>query len=474
MSKNSFIIIAVIFVALAASSCEKQLDQLPISYSSVDLAYSSPSGIEAAVAGAYSGIQSAGQYGFNMVYFAEIRSDNTDLEDLTINQGQYGDFETFRLIPQNTTLNDTWVSMYQTIQRCNIVLNRIDAIKGMDETTKTKRKGEMKFIRALTYFNLVRIWGNVPLVTKETDDAFESFNQNRSPVADIYTQIETDLAAAVSALPSAAEATGRATLGAANALLGKVYLTEKKYTQAISALQTVIGKYSLAANFSDVFQDNSVESIFEIQYISGGLGEGSSFSNQFAPKNSGAELKIDGTTGGDNRPTTDLFNAYSNTDTRKAVTIKKVTDGRMYAGKWVVPVAKSGDGDKNSIVLRYADVLLMLSEALNEQGYATTGQAFDLLNMVRTRANMPVYQSGDLPDQNSFRDAVFNERRLELATENHRWFDLVRTGRAVQVMNAYFIASGSISRVDDHQILFPIPQTQIDASGNKILQNAGY
>ncbi len=463
----------VIFI----SSCDKELDLKPISEVSFDSAFDTPEDLENNVAGVYSSLQEPEQYGYYFSFFMEIRSDNTRLEDLTIDAGQFGNFETFLLEASNRRINSTWISMYQTIQRANIVLNRIDGVSGLDNTLKAKRKGEVKFLRALTYFNLVRIWGDVPLILTETEDAFESFNHTRTPLSEVYTQIETDLTEAISEL-SAPYDYGRVTKEAAQTLLGKVYLTQNKFSEAVTMLQSVIGKYQLEPIFSDVFEvEDNKENIFEIQYKSGGFGEGSSFSNQFAPLGSASELNINGTTSGDNIPTQDLYNAYSSTDVRRDYTIKSIIDGRFYSGKFVEPLASQSDSDKNFIVLRYADVLLMLAEAMNEVSYDATGTglAYQYLNEVRNRAGLTTPLTNvDLPSQEAFRNAIANERRLELATENHRWFDLVRTGKMVQVMNNHFATEGISATAKEFNNLYPIPQAQIDASGNKLTQNAEY
>ncbi|WP_299549864.1 RagB/SusD family nutrient uptake outer membrane protein [Seonamhaeicola sp.] len=472
---RKYIIYSLIITFTFFVSCDKELDLEPISETGFNGAFDTAVDIENAVAGVYSGLQTIEQYGYHFSFFSEVRSDNTNLEDLTVNAGQFGNFETFSLESANRRINETWVSMYQTIQQANLVLNRIDLVDDMSESTKTKRKGEVRFIRALTYFNMVRFWSDVPLILTETEDAFESFQHARTPSSQVYTQIENDLIQCITELPATPDNIGRVTEGAAQALLGKVYLTQGKFSEAVSALQDVVGNYSLLPNFEDVFStENSAESIFEIQYKSGGFGEGSSFSNNYAPRSAGPELGINGTTLGDNIPTQELYDSFDVADLRRDVTVKSILDGRFYSGKLVSPVASQGDSDKNFIVLRYADALLMLAEALNEVSYDPSGLAFTYLNQIRQRAGLADLTNIHLPDQESFRMAVSNERRWELATENHRWFDLVRTGKAVEVMNTHFITEGEPYSMNENNTLFPIPQTQIDASSGLLTQNSGY
>ncbi len=460
------------------SSCTKKLDLQPISTVGIDNAYKTSKDADQAIAGAYDALQQPAQYGTNFPFFMEVPSDNSELENLTINAGILAQFERFTLTADNTTLDASWVGLYDGIQRCNVLLNRLPAIS-MDQTAKTTRGGEAKFIRALSYFNLVRLWGDVPLVVDEIKDPFTAFNDTRQPQDVVYTQIIKDLQDAVNALPptySAADI-GRATRGAAQTLLAKVYLTKKQYADAATLLKSVItsGNYKLYANFSDVFalaNENGAESIFEIQYKSGGLGEGSTFAADFIPQNSNSLIGGVGSALGNNEPTADLYNSYEPADKRKDM-IGKLPDGRLYTKKYLETVKAPGDGDRNFIVLRYADVLLMYAEALNEQGYVSGGDAFTYLNQIRVRAGLQGYTSTDLPDQASFRLAVEKERRFELAFENHRWFDLLRTGRAIAVMNQSVPGTGKIT-IDAHNLLFPIPAIEINASAGKLTQNPGY
>ena len=268
---------------------------------------------------------------------------------------------------------------------------------------------------------------------------------------------------------------GRANRGSAQTLLGKVHLTLGNWSEAIAALRNVSG-FSLQPNFADNFgiaNENGVESIFEVQFQAGN-GEGSPYPNQVAPVGSADELLNGiGSQRGENIPTDMLFDSFEAGDLRRDVSIGVLANGvTKYASKLVdIPVADF-DSDLNVIVLRYADVLLMLAEALNEESYVTDGEAFDLLNQIRTRAGLSSLTSGDLPNQGSFRDAVLEERRHEFVSENQRWFDLVRTGRAVEVMNA----STSAFTVNDFQLIYPIPLSALDAINNPAIfpQNPGY
>lgn len=461
---------------LLGSSCEDFLNQEPISNGSVTGFYKTEADIEQGVNGAYSSLQSYKQYGANFIYFMEVRADNTEVESITTSGGIYGDFDLFRTATTNTILDLTWAGCYEGIQRCNLVLDNIDKVQ-MDETLKQQYKGEMLFIRALTYFNLVRIWGDVPLVTTGVENPFDAFNFTRASSTEVYQQIVTDLTNASASLSEKVDKarTGAVTAGAANALLGKVYLTLKDYSNAEIVLKKVIESkvYKCLDTYAEVFNvlnKNSKESIFEIQYNKDVTDQGSRFANIFAPKGSTEITGGVGTTLGDNVPTKEFMKQYEVGDLRKDASIGQVSDGRSYCKKFVAAPVLPNQSDANFIVLRYADVLLMYAEALNENGYEADGDALYYLNKIRERAGLNAYTAKELSDQSLFREAVWKERRFELAFENHRWFDLVRTGKAVEAMNA----SGGEFTVASYQLVYPIPQSQIDAAPDKMTQNELY
>lgn len=454
------------------TSCKDDLNLSPESSNSAEDFFKTQQDVEQALIGVYDALQSGGQYGLNFIYLMEVRSDNSFSRSITNSGGEFGDIELFREQPANSRLNATWSSCYQGIQRANTVLNRVNTVS-IAETDMQRIIGEAKFMRALTYFNMVRIWGGVPLMTAETDDPFAYADMPRATEDAVYELIEADLQEAISLLPQQQE-TGRATKGAAQTLLGKVYLTRHRYTETVTMLQNVLGTYSLLNNYADVFataNENNAESIFEIQYQSGLNGEGSAFANYMAINQSQVS---NGAVYGDNQPTPALANLYATGDTRKTVNIGNL-NGSLFCNKYMETLSLNADGNKNFIVLRYADVLLMYAEALNEISYSANSDAFTYLNMVRERALPGAgYTTGQLPDQESFRQAVALERRLELAFENHRWFDLVRTGKAVETINSSTLKNGATGNIQPYRLYYPIPQTQIDASAGAIIQNPGY
>ncbi|GAA3580601.1 RagB/SusD family nutrient uptake outer membrane protein [Snuella lapsa] len=485
-------IVIIFILTIIFISCSNELDLAPISTPSAANFLKSAADVDVAVNAAYDALQQQGLYGESLNYLFEVRSDNSDESSLGGRGGIVSDIDLFSVRSSNAVLEATWKDAYLGIQRCNAILNRIEDIDDMDASTKSIRKGEVQFIRGLIYFNLVRVFGDVPLVVTETIDPFDAFGEGRDTAASVYAQIVTDLTAAASALPASQSVVGKTTKGAAYALLGKVELTLGNYSEAIAALGNVNG-YSLVPNYADIFgesNENNQESIFEVQYESGkgssfsvngegtGIGEGSVYSNLFGPFGGGA-LVVNGSSNGSNRPTQDLWDSYDPADIRRDVNIGQFgVDNVLYPKKLVAATAGPLDSGINSIVLRYADVILMHAEALNEQGYVADGPAFDLINQIRNRAGLADLTSATVTNQAEFRLAIENERRWELAFENHRWPDLVRTGRAVEVMNGHETNTGGVpvtlNNISGNQLIYPVPQSEIDTNPALLPQNPGY
>ena len=465
--------IAVIFLSAAAAvACNGFINLDPISEQGANGFYKGEYEMNQALSAVYSTLQSADQYGSQNGYacFMELPSDNTYNLNTTQNGGRYAAFDNFTVDATNAQVASTWISCYNTIQKANIVIDRSNSPEvTLSETAKAQITGQAYFLRALTYFNLVRIWANVPLITSEVLNVNEAFNHVQSAPADIYPVIISDLEKAINSLPEswpAADA-GRATKGAARTLLGKVYLTLGDYSSAMTQLNSVIGKYSLLPKFSDVFSvtnKNNAETIFAVQFDKTAQGEG--YPSNSDPMQNGSDVN--------NLPSKNLIALFNaNPDDRKDATIIDAGAKGIRNYKYHDTVGSNNGLGFDIIVLRYADVLLMAAEALNEQNYGGK-EALGYLNDIRKRAHATEYTYTDLPNQGAFRDAVEKERRLELAFENHRWFDLVRTGKALSVVNAN--DGGSVLKVNaqKYQLLFPIPQSEIDASGNKLVPNEGY
>ncbi|MEM6844053.1 MAG: RagB/SusD family nutrient uptake outer membrane protein [Bacteroidota bacterium] len=274
----------------------------------------------------------------------------------------------------------------------------------------------------------------------------------------------------------------RASVGAAKTLLGKVHLTRQNYAEAADVLREVIdqGTYSLQPDYQTLFtngNDDLPETIFEIKFLSGNLGEGNGFSSVFTPPRFDMAI-FPGNMQGSGRivPTAEVANTYEPGDLRRVASVAdsvQLVDGtfaeNIYGLKFVdFTTGLVGDGGINFIALRYADVLLMYAEALNEQG--STAEAITYLNQVRSRAGLTPVNG---LNQEEFRLQVESERWVEFLSEGHRWFDLVRTGRAQTVMNDYFASKGLNFTLEDHELLMPIPQEEIDIDPN-LAQNIGY
>ncbi|MBD2702926.1 RagB/SusD family nutrient uptake outer membrane protein [Spirosoma sp. BT702] len=472
--------ILVGLVALSLTACkEKFLDLNPISAVGTTSFYKSQSDVLTALNGAYGALQSNGQYG-QFYVVSEIPSDDTR-PVLSGSVTDQDEFDKFYIRTTNPYTLGRWNDGYRGIYRCNAIIERAGGVP-MNETLKARIIGEAKFLRALMYFNMVRVFGDVPLVLTEITDPLQGYDYARAPVADVYTQIVKDLADAEASLSVSYTGTdvGRATRGAAKSLLGKVYLTQKKYAEAATKLKEVVdaNTYSLLPSYADLFKaanKNNKESIFEVQYKKGNLGEGSPFANAYAPENSGnAVIQFGG--GGNNQPTTDLVNSYEANDPRRAVSMATsytnssgVRVDYNYIRKYLDPPTVVNDADDNWYVLRYADVLLMYAEALNET--AKTAEALPYLNQIRKRVGLA---DKAVTSQADMRLAIEQERRIELAFEGHRWFDLVRTSRALPVLQAKATAIGIKTALSENLLVFPIPQSQIDINPGKIKQNPGY
>ena len=457
--------IAILLTAVAGlTACQKDFLELkPLSQPNVDNFYTTSNDFNNAVNGAYDALQSSTQYGGDYNTIIETRSDNVLDNDPSSGSGLRYNIDRFIEPTTNSVLRDTWGSLYTGINRCNLILDKIDAIP-MDATLKARYKGEAQFIRALSYFNLVRLWGKVPLVlTAGTTTEARSYTRNE--IADVYAAIEKDLTAAATGLPVSYTGNdiGRATSGSAKGLLGKVYVTEKKYDLAVNTLKELVNgtTYQLLSNIADVFavtNKNNLELLFSVKYKKGGsLGEGHG--------------SWYGTSIGDNIEPS-LRAAYSASDKRLPLTVQVPVPTSINAvpRKFYDELSTTNDVGNDFPVLRFADVLLLYAEALNEVGYQANGEAFTVLNRIRTRAGVSSYTAAQLATKEAFRTATINERRLELALENDRWFDLIRTGTAVEAIKVTGITMPA------YRVYYPIPQSEIDVYNNKTTfpQNEGY
>ena len=419
---------------------------------------------------AYGILQAEGVYELANLVLGELPSDNTWDEVPSNDNGNYGQLDLFSMTSANTIIDKAWSHHYKGIQQCNVILNRVDGIADMPEAEKTNIKGEMYFLRGLMYFNLVRIFGDVQLVTKETTNPNDFFGQVRTPKEEVYKQIVKDLTEAFTMLPDVPAAKGRAVKGAAAGVLGKVYLTLKDYDNSLKYLQEVekMG-YSLLddpAGIFDVNNKGSKEVIFDVQFESGinGNSEGSRAFQKFCPSGT-----VSGALG-HNLPTKEVYGLFADNDKRKSAYFIVTKNGVIGTAKLKQTSNTVADGGSNIIVLRYADVLLMLAECYAEKD--NLSKANEYLNFIKERAGIDKITINDAA---LLKEEIALERRKELVNEGHRWFDLVRTGKAVGVMNAYFARTPGYNGITISELNYvqPIPQAQIDTD-SATKQNEGY
>jgi hypothetical protein len=482
-------LILMLLVVLFTNACKKDFLDLedPTRISAEDL-YKDANGLNLAVNAAYGSLQDIygkGSGGVGMYLFGEVPSDNSTA---IVSGAGLSDLEFFITAPENANLSTMWTNLYRGIARCNAIIDRSPAID-MSTALKERYVAEVKFLRALMYFNAVRIWGGVPLVTKELKTVDESLIYGRETQANVYAQIEKDLTDAEAVLPvsyTVATDLGRATRGAAKAVLGKVYLTQGKFDLCKGKLAELLPQatnpygYDLLTNYADVYSitgELNKEVIFAVRYSKSGLGTGSPFFNWFLPEATGSTIAKVGGASGYNTVRQDLFDAFPTTDLRRDLSIGKYvgTTTVLYTKKYMDNPSNGFDADNDWIVIRYADVMLMYAEAENELN--GPANAVSYINDIRRRAygvanNLTAAQTAN---QATMRLAIETERRLELNMEGHRWFDLVRTKRAVEVMNAHFtkyaIKNGTNTvQISDRNTLFPIPLREIQINP-KIIQN---
>lgn len=447
------------------TSCgDSFFDLEPASSVTIDKVYKTASDYNVAVIGCYAKLQS--QVNF-YTECCEYRSDNLSLGAPTAGTQDRYDIDHFTEKPSNGILSSYWANFNNNVYRCNLLLDQIDGAN-FAENLKKQYKGEAMFIRALNYFNMYRIWGGVP-ATKHVVSAAEALKVARYSDEQMFDLIAGDLKEIVdnNYLPETYSSAdmGRATSGAAKALLGKVYLTFHKWTEAKDILSQLIGKYQLVSPIAQVFNvdnKNNNEIIFAVHFNKEIEGEGHSYWYNLTNASD------------DTNQTSSLLNTFPTGDARKdLITYVQVEKNVRLMNKFYdtkSPTFKTVGNDQ--ILLRYADVLLMYAEALNEIQYdASEGSlALKYLNAVRQRAGISNLTVKQLPTQEKFRKGILIERQREFPYEGQRWFDLVRMGFAKSVM-----AENGVE-IKDYQLLFPIPQQEIEKVGDKSIlwQNPGY
>lgn len=467
----------VLYILLSLGCGKKFVNLVPQHVIDVGNYYKTEADLKAVLTGTYGSLRDI--YNGYWIY-TELPSDNAQV--FTENEGGYGEFDWLTYRPTGG-VSAPWNQGYRTIASTNIILDHIGNIS-LSDAARKQYTGEAKFIRALMYFNLVKFYGAVPLVLKEIKTEEEAYTYARSTAGDIYRQIEADLKDAQGLLPAkfAGSDIGRVTSGAAMTLLGKVYLQQKKWTEAEDVLKQVIPLYVFEPTLSKLFgpgSDKNSEVIFSVQYLTGGQGLGNSFAHSFAPSKSGTSIVSLGAAS-NNTGTQDLYDAFETGDLRKTAYLGVFKDGAnpkiyYWAKKFVYNVPVLNDGDNDWPVLRYSDALLMYAEALNQNN--KTEDALTYLSKTRIRAGLPSL-TGLAKEATQL--AIEKERRLELCFEGHRWHDLIRWGKEVETMQAFKVKYASIDpRLSNMSItqdrkLFPVPYREINLNPLLLPQNSGY
>jgi hypothetical protein len=504
--------VCLLLMLMVASSCKKSfLEQKDPNAIALSDDFKSPNDVLLAVNGIYQSLRSSNNIGENSGLWTDERSDDTGRNDSQSNAGEPFQFNNFSLIPSNTYLKSHWVSLYGTISRANVVLANIDLVTFSDPNLKLQYAAEAKFLRALMYFHLVRLWGDVPLVTKQLiaadDVAASTFREKQ---ATVYAQIVADLNDVVnnSPLPNLQTGAniGRVSKAAANALLGQVYLTmpttldqANRTTNLNNAKTYLMNAYNMKTftslstiPYTDVFDVNKKstcpELIFQIVNKQGDVNYSSSIAANNQAKGETVNSLLVATGSGGN-VTHDLINEYESGDQRMAYSVKFAND--PIVKDWFItkfrdasPAASNlGYGGNDWNLIRYADVILMLAEVNMYLGDNAT--AIQYLDMVRLRAGMPTYTvsmnnavyASKFP---TLKLAILHERRVELAFEHHRWFDLLRFFTPDELVT-YFksknqadFGAAQLSNISTKDRYYPIPFDENKLDPAKMYQNPGY
>lgn len=486
--KNKIFLSLIAILLLAG--CKESFLEIPSKTSlSTPIYFQSQSDFEQAINGAYAPLRALYSGSSGAWAMGELRSDNTTYKYNSNDRGTIQPEYIADFIEDNTNgvLPNKYNNDYAVIARANQILYLIDDVD-FDESVKGNIKGQALFLRAFAYFDLVQYFGSVPLHLKPATTLDETALP-LSSIDEVYGQIVSDATQAASLLPDkAAQEKGRVTSGSAKTLLGNVYIIQQNWSEAETTLKGVTG-YSLLPDYADVFDPamkNNDESIFEIQFKQGTEGFASNFFYTFLVQPISAE-EISAVTGieevartieGYNIPTPDIISAYESDDLRKDASIGYISANGVdypYIKKYAHAHELTNNTDDDWPVYRYSEVLLFLAEALNEQNQTT--DALIYLNQVRTRAGLG---NSTAVSQSEVRDAIQKERRVELAFENKRWLDLVRTNMADQVMKAYgervkanpqayyfpegvTVAPAAYSNIS---LSFPIPASEVALNSN--------
>jgi len=439
-------IVGLLLIALTFfSSCDvldvESNDSIPASE-----AFKDKDGIEQGILGAYDAMQSLSYYGRSFSILPDLSSDDL-LHPTEATSTDYAEVDGHVILPENSAVEGIWNAIYNTINTANSVIVKVPGMSDMTDEEKNSALGELYFIRALCHFNLVNLYGAIPIKLTPTVGT-TSLNAARNSVDEVYSQIITDLTFAKQNLVASSSNKVRASKFAAEALLARVYLYQKDYDLAYENANDVIlnGGYSLLENYADVFADDgSAETIFELDFASDDRNRIAEYN---FPKTLNGRYEV--------APSASFIASFESSDTRKEVTIG--VDGSNYYAKKYDDLSTGAD---NVIILRLAEMYLIRAEAQTHMENPVIKNIQDDINAIRNRAGLENTSASTL---SALITVIEEERRLEFAFEGHRWFDLVRTGRATQVVDG----------LDDiNMTLYPIPLSEMQTN-NLMTQNPGY
>jgi hypothetical protein len=510
--KKKLIAIGCIAVFIALSpSCKKDfLEQSDPNAISLDANFKSPNDVLLAVNGIYQSLRSGNNIGETSGLWTDERSDDTGTNDNQSNAGEPFQFNNFSILPSNTYLKSHWVSLYGTITRANVVLSNIDKVTFPDANLKLQYSTEAKFLRALTYFHLVRLWGDVPLVTRQLSSTEVAANTFREKQETVYAQIVADLKDVVNNNPlpnlQTGAGIGRVSKAAANALLGQVYLTmaanldqANRASNLNNAKTYLMNAYNMRTfgalseiPYTDVFDVNKKstcpELIFQIVNKQGDVN----YSSAIAANNQAKGETINSqkaASGVGANVTHDLINEYEVGDPRMAYSVRFAND--PIVKDWFITkfrdnsaaASNLGYGGNDWNLIRFADVILMLAEVNMYLGDNVA--AIQFLDLVRARAGVSTYALAMTdPAYNSkfptLKLAILHERRVELAFEHHRWYDLTRFFTTPELVT-YFkgktqadFGAAQLSNFSTKDRYYPIPFDENKLDPVKMYQNPGY
>jgi tetratricopeptide (TPR) repeat protein len=428
---------------VGAAGCDSTLTTDPVDRIPAENAIVDAATARAALVGAYDALQSLSYYGRTLQVLGDLSADNAE----HVGTFQYlGQVDRNQLQSDNTSVTNVWIAIYDAISRVNLILQKVPNVPGLTDAQKNQILGEARFLRALHYHNLVKLWGDVPMPLEPLDSPSEAAAMTRAAKADVYTQILSDLTQAEQLMTTPKQAR-QASLGAVRSLRARVQLYKGQYQAALDAANAVQAMgYTLAPAFESLFSDEGTdtpEDIFRVSFTATEFNE------------VGYYYLFDGRW--EVAPTADLYNAYTDDDLRRDLTLGK--DGSDYEGtKFPTTI-----GAEDLHVIRFAEVLLIKAEALARLNRLP--EAITELNKTRVRAGLAPIPAAPLPTQAALLDEISTERRLELALEGDRWPDLIRMGRALEVLD--------IPANRAFQLLYPIPAREITVSPG-LTQNPGY